>query len=194
MSLWDTLSPDLAEFTYPLLPEVTLRVAPQHATPAPLGHGADWAAFTGPAQLLGRYMLDNPTLFQGARVVELGAGGGGASIAAKLAGASSVLAVDINADARTMIAANAALNEVTIEVSDTLSLAGAGWLISAMTLGAVPDAEQVMLSAGVPVLYATTIHELVLQLQDPAWTLIQQHAFVSQAGTEATLGLWEFTP
>lgn len=77
--------------------------------PAPL-----WA-FAWPGGLaVARHVLDNPRLVAGQRVLDFGAGGGLAGIAAARAGAASVVACDVDPLAADAQRANAALNDVCL--------------------------------------------------------------------------------
>lgn len=82
---------------------------------------AYWAFCWGSGLALARFLLDNPEWVHGRKVVDLGSGSGIAGIAAALAGASQVVACDTDPDARLASAENAALNEVDVQVTDTLS-------------------------------------------------------------------------
>jgi predicted nicotinamide N-methyase len=79
-----------------------------------------WAFCWGAGQALARYLLDNPELVRGQRVVDFGAGSGVAGIAALLAGASQVTAVDIDPMALRMAECNAEENGVELEVSTSV--------------------------------------------------------------------------
>jgi predicted nicotinamide N-methyase len=109
------------------VPELRVRVAPRvtplweacqrragsiYPVPPPF-----WA-FAWPGSLaLARYLLDNPTLVAARRVVDFGAGGGLAAIAALKAQAASVVAVDVDPLAAAILPMNARLNGVSgIEV------------------------------------------------------------------------------
>jgi predicted nicotinamide N-methyase len=83
-----------------------------------------WAFCWPGGQAIARYLLDNPTLVEGRRVIDLAAGSGVSSLAAARAGAASVVANDI--DALSLIAArlNAGANDLTFEVSMEDWLAG----------------------------------------------------------------------
>jgi predicted nicotinamide N-methyase len=83
-----------------------------------------WAFCWPGGQAIARYLLDNPTLVEGRRVIDLAAGSGVSSLAAARAGAASVVANDI--DALSLIAArlNARANDLTFEVSLEDWLAG----------------------------------------------------------------------
>jgi predicted nicotinamide N-methyase len=83
-----------------------------HGGPAPY-----WAFCWGAGQALARHLLDHPGLVAGKRVVDFGAGSAVAGIAAALAGATSVLAVDIDPVALRMAEHNAALNGVRLETA-----------------------------------------------------------------------------
>ncbi|MCA1450225.1 methyltransferase, partial [Ensifer sp. IC3342] len=69
-------------------------------------------------QGLARYVLDHPETVRGRRVVDFASGSGLVAIAAMKAGASSVLAVDIDPWAETAVRLNAELNGVEIAFSD----------------------------------------------------------------------------
>ena len=60
--------------------------------------------------------LQNPELVKGKRVLDMGAGTGVVAIAARMAGARSVMAVDIEVAQTDLIARNAALNRVEVKV------------------------------------------------------------------------------
>ena len=83
-----------------------------------------WAFCWPGGQAIARYLLDNPTLVEGRRVIDLAAGSGVSSLAAARAGAASVVANDI--DALSLIAArlNAGANDLAVEVSMEDWLAG----------------------------------------------------------------------
>ena len=83
-----------------------------HGGPAPY-----WAFCWGAGQALARYLIDHPELVRGKRVVDFGAGGGVAGIAAALAGAAHVTAVDIDPVAQRVARCNAELNGVSIDAA-----------------------------------------------------------------------------
>ena len=90
-----------------------------------------WAFCWGGGQALARWILDNPAVVAGRRVVDFGAGSGVAGIAAALAGASQVLCVDIDEDALTACHRNAQLNGVRLETAPALSIHQDGLLLAA---------------------------------------------------------------
>jgi predicted nicotinamide N-methyase len=75
-----------------------------------------WAFAWAGGQALARYVLDDPGLVAGRRVLDLASGSGLVAIAAARAGAAPVVAADIDAFAETAIALNAAANGVYVEV------------------------------------------------------------------------------
>ncbi|GEO85734.1 50S ribosomal protein L11 methyltransferase [Ciceribacter naphthalenivorans] len=80
-----------------------------------------WAFAWAGGQGLARYVLDHPEEVRGKRVLDFATGSGLVAIAAKLAGAAEVIAVDIDPWAGTAVRLNAAENGVEIEfLSDNL--------------------------------------------------------------------------
>ena len=79
-----------------------------------------WAFCWGSGQALARFLLDHPGQVRSRRVVDFGAGCAVAAIAAALAGARSVWAVDSDPAARRAARVNAATNGVEIEVANCL--------------------------------------------------------------------------
>lgn len=79
-----------------------------------------WAFCWGSGQALARYLLDHPELVRGRSVADLGTGSGVSAIAARLAGAREVTAVDSDPYALRAVQENARLNGVSVSTSDTL--------------------------------------------------------------------------
>ncbi len=77
-----------------------------------------WAFAWAGGQALARYLLDNPDEVRGKTVLDLGTGSGLTAIAAMKAGASSVLAADIDRMALSSARLNAAANRVTITTTE----------------------------------------------------------------------------
>ncbi|PTM41029.1 methyltransferase [Bosea sp. 124] len=121
----------------PHAPEVSLHVA-QEATelwqktedelatiglPPPF-----WAFAWAGGQALARYLLDDPAIIRGRRVLDFASGSGLVAIAAAKGGAASVEACDIDAFAAEAIALNAAANDVGVLVRlDDLVGRDEGW-------------------------------------------------------------------
>ncbi|HAG93130.1 MAG: protein methyltransferase [Pseudomonadales bacterium] len=90
-----------------------------------------WAFCWGGGQALARWILDNPAVVQGRRVVDFGAGSGVAGVAAALAGAEAVVCVDIDDDALTACRCNGELNGVSLQTSRSLALTNGELLLAA---------------------------------------------------------------
>lgn len=84
-----------------------------------------WAFAWAGGQALARHVLDHRDLVAGKRVADIASGCGLVAVAAMKAGANSAVAIDIDAFAAHACAANAALNEVTVEtrVADPIGAA-----------------------------------------------------------------------
>ncbi|MGI9403660.1 MAG: class I SAM-dependent methyltransferase [Hyphomicrobium sp.] len=118
----------------PLVPEIQLHLAEESL---PIWQKAEeelgklnvpppyWAFAWAGSQALARYLLDNPQLVKGKRVLDFGSGSGLSAIAALKAGAASVLASDIDTMALAATGLNAAANAISIEATaDDLLAAG----------------------------------------------------------------------
>lgn len=110
--------------TAPLVPEITLHLATEvtplwQATEAFLAATnmppPFWAFAWPGGQALARYLLDNPDVVRGKRVLSFAAGSGIDAIAAKLSGAATVAANEIDDFALAAIDLNARVNGVTLE-------------------------------------------------------------------------------
>lgn len=75
-----------------------------------------WAFAWAGGQALSRYVLDHPEVVHGKRVLDFASGSGLVAIAAKRAGAASVIGAEIDAFAGVAIGLNAAANGVVVEV------------------------------------------------------------------------------
>ncbi|XP_061435013.1 electron transfer flavoprotein beta subunit lysine methyltransferase isoform X1 [Lethenteron reissneri] len=102
-----------------LTPELTLRLLTPRcplwtARPETWPFPADpyWAIYWPGGQVLARFLLDQPDVVAGRAVLDLGSGCGAAAIAAAKAGASIVVANDIDPVAAVAISLNAELNGV----------------------------------------------------------------------------------
>ncbi|MFG1920031.1 class I SAM-dependent methyltransferase [Micromonospora sp. NPDC048898] len=108
----------------PFVPEVRLHLAEDaivwwarmeaavgHPLPAPY-----WASAWAGGQALARHLLDHPELAAGRRVLDLASGSGLVAIAAALAGATEVVANDIDPYAVAAVTLNARANRVAVDV------------------------------------------------------------------------------
>ena len=77
-----------------------------------------WAYAWAGGAVLARYILDHPQTVAGRRVFDLGAGSGLVGIAAAKAGASAVIAAEIDRNGVAAIGLNAAANGVEITIVD----------------------------------------------------------------------------
>lgn len=73
-----------------------------------------WAFAWPGGQALARYLLDDPELVRGRRVLDVGSGSGLVAIAAARAGAASVVATDVDALAVAAVSLNAEANDVSV--------------------------------------------------------------------------------
>jgi predicted nicotinamide N-methyase len=110
----------------PLVPEIRLHLAEEslpiwQKTEEELGAmnvpPPYWAFAWAGGQALARYLIDNPDLVAGRRVLDLGSGSGLVAIAAAKAGAAHVLAAEIDALALAAIGLNAAANAAELETT-----------------------------------------------------------------------------
>ena len=107
----------------PLVPEIALHLATEitpiweasEAWLAERGLAPPFWAFAWPgSQALARWVLDDPSMVAGRRVLDFAAGGGLAAIACAMAGARSVEAAEIDPLAAAAIRANAELNGTAV--------------------------------------------------------------------------------
>ena len=77
-----------------------------------------WAFAWAGGQALARYILDNPQIVAGRRVIDFASGSGIVAIAALKAGAAQVLAADIDGYCREAILLNCEANQVACDFTD----------------------------------------------------------------------------
>lgn len=83
---------------------------------AVLNYPAYWAFCWASGQVLAAFLARNSAWVAGKRVLDFGCGSGVAGIAAARAGAAEVVACDIDADALAATAANAVINQVSVQL------------------------------------------------------------------------------
>jgi predicted nicotinamide N-methyase len=105
----------------PIVPEITLRVADdvvalwEALEQGGAGPGSEppfWAAAWPGGQAIARYVLDHPEVVAGRTVLDLGAGSGLVSVAAAMAGATRVIASEVDPYGRAATTVNAEDNAV----------------------------------------------------------------------------------
>jgi predicted nicotinamide N-methyase len=109
--------------TVPFVPEIRLHQADEPVGLWELiggGYSSDrpppfWAFAWAGGQALARYVLDHPETVNGRRVLDLASGSGLVAIAAAMAGATAVRAVDVDPDAVRAIGLNARANGVVVD-------------------------------------------------------------------------------
>ena len=122
----------------PLVPEVRLYLASEvvplwEATETELAEQGlpppFWAFAWAGGQALARYLLDHPEVVRGRRVLDFAAGSGLQGIAAKLAGAATVEAAEIDGFACAACRLNAEANgvEIAVREADIVGMANPGW-------------------------------------------------------------------
>lgn len=125
MELDDFIRANTAVEATKLVPEIRLYLATEltplwHATESYLNqvnvNAPFWAFAWVGGQALARYLLDAPDLVEGLAVIDIGSGGGIVSIAAAMAGAARVTALDIDPVAAEVCRLNAALNGVAARI------------------------------------------------------------------------------
>ena len=117
------------------------------------GFGAPyWAHYWAGGLALARYVLDNPAVVAGKRVLDLGAGSGLVGIAAAKAGAREVVAAEVDAYAVAALKLNMKLNGAAISV-----------LHGDLTGGAPPEVDVVLVG---DLFYAADLSERVARFLD----------------------------
>lgn len=117
------------------------------------GFGAPyWGHYWAGGLALARYVLDNPAVVAGQRVLDLGAGSGLVGIAAAKAGAREVVAAEVDAYAVAALKLNMKLNGVSISV-----------LHGDLTDGAPPEVDLVLVG---DLFYAADLSERVTAFLD----------------------------
>ncbi len=118
----------------PLCPRISLYLLSDHFPKGRLEYEEMMAIMNAPAywafcwasgQVLASYIINHPREFQDKQVLDFGSGSGVVAIAACLAGASRVIACDLDPHALDACRANAELNNVEFELlDDVLALEG----------------------------------------------------------------------
>ncbi|MEJ5915418.1 class I SAM-dependent methyltransferase [Pseudokineococcus sp. 1T1Z-3] len=140
--------------------------------------GFPWAG----GQVLARHVLDHPDLVAGARVVDVGCGSGLLAVAAALAGAQAVLALDVDPLAVAAARWSADLNDVAVEVrrTDVLTEPGA---VAGADVVLVGDLfyERATAQALLPLLQEQAARGALVLVGDPGRAHLPAAAFVEVA-------------
>ena len=173
----------------PLVPQIRLYLATEitpiwQATEETLARGAVpppfWAFAWAGGQGLARYLLDHPELVAGREVLDIGSGSGIVAIAAAKAGASRVVAAEIDPFAAAAISLNARLNgvTVTVETRDLLDRAAAGWTVA---LAGDICYEEAMSSRAIALLRRIAARGRLALLGDPGRAYLPREGLVERA-------------
>src|SRR5689334_22790183 len=173
----------------PLVPEIRLYLASEitpiwRATEETLARGAVpppyWAFAWAGGQGLARYLLDHPETVAGREVLDIGSGSGIVAIAAAKAGASRIVAAEIDHFAAAAIALNAPLNDVaiTVETRDLLDRAAAGWGVA---LAGDICYEEPMSSRAIALLRRIAARGRLALLGDPGRAYLPREGLVERA-------------
>jgi predicted nicotinamide N-methyase len=176
----------------PLVPEIALHLATAmtpiwQATEEELARGAVpppfWAFAWAGGQALARYLLDHPETVAGREVLDIGSGSGIVAIAAAKAGASRVVAAEIDHFAAAAIILNAQLNEVTVAVDtrDLLDRGPAGWGVA---LAGDICYEEPMSSRAMTLLRRIAARDRLALLGDPGRAYLPRSGLVELARYE----------
>jgi predicted nicotinamide N-methyase len=175
--------------TPPLVPEIRLYLATEvtpiwYATESSLARSGlpppYWAFAWAGGQALARYLLDHPETVAGREVLDIGSGSGIVAIAAAKAGASRVVAADIDPFAAAAIALNAPLNgaTVTVETRDLLNRGPAGWGVA---LAGDICYEEPMSSRALTLLRRVAARGRLALLGDPGRAYLPRSGLVERA-------------
>lgn len=163
-SPWQTRRVVTAKVSLPLLPELSLRLAPSLPALWTRGEPPYWAVAWVGGQALARLLLDEPARVRGKRVLDFGTGSGVVAIAAARAGAR-VLAVDVDPAAVEAVRINAADNGVEVEAR-VVDLVGTEVDVEVILAGDVCY-EPAMAARVVPWLFSAARAGVEVLLADP---------------------------
>jgi len=139
-----------------------------------------WATAWPGGQAVARYILDNPATVAGRRVLDLASGSGLVAIAAKIAGAATASANDIDPFALAAITLNARANDVTVAIQHGDLLDGNGGDADVVLVG---DAfYEASLAARLwPFLQRAAARGIDVFIGDPGRTHLPEHQLTTVA-------------
>ncbi len=135
-----------------------------------------WAFAWSGGQALARYVLDNPAIVTGKRVLDLACGSGLVGIAALQAGASTVICNDIDPYAEAATALNAELNTVNLAFLAGDLLSGPPPDIDIILAGDIAY-EKPMLDAMLTFLRRARAQDIAVYVGDPNRTYFPKTGF-----------------
>lgn len=139
-----------------------------------------WAFAWLGGQALARYVLDEPTLVRGRRVLDLASGSGLVALAAARAGAAGVTAVDIDPQAAVVTVANAAANGLGV-LAATADLLDAPPPAVDLVLAADVLYDRAMAPRVLHWLRAATVAGVTVLLADPGRDFLPQSGLTEVA-------------
>ncbi len=141
-----------------------------------------WAFAWAGGQGLARYVLDNPSLVRGRRVLDFAAGSGLVGIAAAKAGAAEVLCADIDAFCGPAVRLNAALNGVALGYTGAdLTGTDGGWDV---VLAGDVFYDRIMGASLMPWLQSLNVRGAAVLVGDPGRSYLPQSGLVELARYE----------
>lgn len=170
----------------PLVPELRLHLADDMTSAwedveRELAAGAlpppFWAFAWAGGQALARHLLDAPAEVAGRRVLDLCTGSGLVALAARLAGAAEVVAVDVDPLAVAAVRANAAVNGLPVEVRCVDLTAGPPPDVDVLLAGDVCY-DRAMTDQVLPFLRQAAARGTRVLLGDPGRHYLPQHGLV----------------
>jgi len=140
---------------------------------------------------LSRWLLDNATLVQGMRVMELGCGRAVPTIAAKKAGASVAIGIDTNPGALAAARRLSELNDVSCVFAASAPVGGVDWVIGACLFDWAPALMERFEDRAT--LGAQTLYVMHAGLKRPSdrWRRLASKWHTSQQGTLGEIEFWE---
>ena len=144
----------LKDYHLPLCPELKLFLYDPDALEGPLSHDeaqqvveapAYWSFCWASGQVLASYILQQPELVKGKRVLDFGCGSGVTALACAYAGAKHVTACDIDSDALLAAKTNAALNNLELHYLDDFGKADPSSIDLIVASDVLYDAENIEL-------------------------------------------------
>lgn len=139
-----------------------------------------WAFAWSGGQALARHVLEHPEIVKGRRVLDIACGSGLVGIAARLAGAESVLCNDIDPYAEAAVALNAELNGVELAFSGANLLTGPAPDVDIILAGDICY-EKPMTDAMLTYFRRVALHKIEVCIGDPHRTYFPKTGLIRLA-------------